>query len=158
MQRKVWKSFPQIFQNLKQKSFFFMESWSHSHPFHEMPKLWADESRAGVARVHVQPSTLYQDGGGGGDDGVSDGVLVLGRWVQSHQVGQKHNSPWCPGLSIQRKGTDLSHHHHCHQHHHHHHDWLTILEILLDGCPQNFSPQDTVLVWFGLSWLWSWLW
>ena len=49
---------------------------SHSHPFHEMSKLWADEGRAGVARVHVQPSTLYQDDGGGD---LGDGVLGLGR-------------------------------------------------------------------------------
>ena len=28
-----------------------------------MPKLWADEGRAGVAGVHMQPCTLYQDEG-----------------------------------------------------------------------------------------------
>ena len=51
------------------------------HPFHQMSKLWADQGRAGIAGVHVQPSTLYQgDGGGDGRDvgDVGDDVLLLG--------------------------------------------------------------------------------
>ena len=45
-----------------------------SHPFHEMSKLWADQGRAGIASVHVQPGTLYQ----GDRGGVGDDVHVLG--------------------------------------------------------------------------------
>ena len=52
-----------------------------------MSKLWADQGRAGIAGVHVQPSTLYQDDGGGDGGDVGDGgdggdgsddVLLLG--------------------------------------------------------------------------------
>ena len=81
-----------------------------SDPIHKVTELWADQGRSSIAGIHMQPGTLV----------VMFSIVIVtvimivlfktpapGISVQFHRVGQRHSSPWCPTLSIQRKDKDL---------------------------------------------------